>query len=430
VSIAFVLLALLIGATPVFLFWETPTATGVVAALLAVALAIVARAILPGERIYVLDRIRPIAIVAAVPCVWIMIQLLPLGSLGLSHQIWSSAAAALGRPTWGSISIDVGATAVALCRYLCAVGVVVLAATLAANRRRAEGMFLILVAATAAIAVTTLFDHFAKFGLPEGWDGTAARTRAMQCAALGVVLAAGWAIRTLERRKTRRTRLSVSAFNFALAAAAFVCCLLPLARGSAGMFLMAAGYGLATLIAFEIGHRFGLGGWAWAGMIAAAFVGGVAIVTRHPPPAVEVTLAFAADAAPVVTAAAQRMLNDVPWAGTGAGTFAQLLPMYRDAGEMLEATWPPTAAAGVAIELGRWMLAALVVTAVAAAAILLRAGLLRGRDSVYCAAGAGCIVATLILGFGSAGVFATANSIVLAVVLGLAVAQSKSRSVR
>src|SRR5262249_19509298 len=202
---------------------ESPTATGVVAAILAAALAIVAGTIPPGERAYGGGRLRVIVIVAAVPGLWLIFRLVPLASLGLSHQIWSCVEAALGRATWGSISIDVGTTAVVLCRYLCAVGVLLLAATLTADRRRAEWGFLVLVVATTAIAVMPLIDDMTGVGLLERWDGSAARVRAIDCAALGLILAAAWAVRTLERGYTRRAQPYPSGLNLALALAAFVC---------------------------------------------------------------------------------------------------------------------------------------------------------------------------------------------------------------
>jgi hypothetical protein len=429
--IAFVFLVLLLAATPVLLYFDNATATGLVDAILAAGLAIVAGSIQHGERAYVLGRIRPVVIVAAIPGLWFVVQLLPLAPLGLSHQIWASAQTALGRPTWGSISIDVGATAVALCRYLSAVGVLLLAAALAIDRRRAERVLLVLVAATVVIPVMSSLDGVAGLGLLERWDGPAARVRAMDCAALGLILAAAWAVRTLERREVGRAPPSAWALNLAFAAAAFLCCLLTLVRGTPGP-LVAAGYGVATLITFVIIRRFALGPWAWAAAAAVALMVAVAIVTHHPPAGnAAVTLAFAADRSPGATlAVAQRMLADVPWTGTGAGTFARLVPMYRDAGEALSSPGAPTAAAAIEIELGRWMLAAIAIVGAAATILLLRAGLRRGRDSFYPAAGAACILTTLILGLTNPGVLGTANSVVLAAALGVAIAQDQSRSVR
>jgi hypothetical protein len=138
-------------------------------------------------------------------------------------------------------------------------------------------------------------------------------------------------------------------------------------------------------------------------------------------------LAFASDQPAALSAVAQRILADVPWSGTGAGTFGALLSTYRDPGDVLAGTSAPTAAVAIEIELGPPMLAAIVVAAIAGALILLRAALQRGRDSFYAAGGAGCLVAAVILGLTNAGLLAAAPSFVLATALGLAFAQSKSR---
>jgi hypothetical protein len=427
VFVAFLLLALLIGATPVMLLFDSPTSVGLVAAVLAVATAFVAKSVRPGEGGHLLTLARPIAIAAAVPALWLAIQLLPLGSIGLSHQIWNNAEAALGRPTRGSISIDIGATLVSLCRYLCAVAVLFLAIAVAIDRRRAGWMLFWLLAATVAIAAMAVARHLGGFAFADDDADTTLRAQAMDCIALGVILAAAWAIRARERWEMRAAKRHASIIDFVVSLIALAACGLSLMWGGADSVLVAAGYGLATVAAVVVIRWFSLGPWGYVAIAAAALVATIAIVANHDARAGDLTLAFAADAPAALLAVTQRILADVPWAGTGAGTFADLLPTYRDAGDALTGASAPTAAATMAVELGRSMLAAIVVAAAAGATALMRAALKRGRDSFYAAAGAGCLVAIVILGFTNAGVFATAPSIILAAVLGLAVAQSKSR---
>jgi hypothetical protein len=76
------------------------------------------------------------------------------------------------------------------------------------------------------------------------------------------------------------------------------------------------------------------------------------------------------------------------------------------------------------------MLWAIVIAAICGVVALMRAALHRGRDSFYSAAGASCLVTLLILSFADAGLFGTTLAIIAVSVLGLALAQSRSRSIR
>jgi hypothetical protein len=110
VIIALFFLVLLIVTTPVILIFDGPIIHGLVTAAAAVSVASVALRIRPGEAGFLSSVIRPMAIIAAIPALWMLVQVLPLKSVGLANPIWESAAAALGRPLAGSISIDPGLT--------------------------------------------------------------------------------------------------------------------------------------------------------------------------------------------------------------------------------------------------------------------------------------------------------------------------------
>jgi hypothetical protein len=90
----------------------------------------------------------------------------------------------------------------------------------------------------------------------------------------------------------------------------------------------------------------------------------------------------------------------------------------------------PTAAAGLTIELGWPMLCFITAALVGAIVVLLQASLQRGRDFFYPALGASCLITLLLLAFVNAGPLGTATTMIAAAVLGLALAQSKSRTVR
>jgi hypothetical protein len=123
----------------------------------------------------------------------------------------------------------------------------------------------------------------------------------------------------------------------------------------------------------------------------------------------------------------QRMIDDAPLVGTGAGTFATLEPIYRELNDS-PADSAATAAAAFAIELGQPMLWLIVATTAVAIVLLLRASLRRRRDAFYPAMGGSCLLSLLLLAFVNAGLMGTTAGLILAATLGLAVAQSKSRT--
>jgi hypothetical protein len=423
---ALLVLVFLIGATPIIVALDSPIVQGLVAAGAATGAAAVAWGLRPGEGGSLLTLV---CLIAAVPALWMAMQTLPLEALGLAHPIWQSAAAALGKPVGGSISIDPGATLIALCRYLSAAAVALVAAAVAVDRQRAERMLFALVAATGVIAAATIAHDVAGLRLL----GAAARATATGCAALGAILATAGAIRTFERHETRRADpgASLAAFAPTLAACfgAFASCAAAVVWSGTGETIFSAAYGLATMIAVVAIRRLGLGPWGYAAMAAAAVVVAAAIIASRPGLRTQdLTLAFAAQVPPARVSETQSMLADAPWAGSGAGTFAALLPIYRDFADTMPAGEAPTAAAAIAIELGRPMLWAIALATIGAIVLLLRGALQRGRDSFYPAAGAASLVTLLLLGFADAAVLATGIAVIAASVLGLAAAQSKSRT--
>jgi hypothetical protein len=432
VTAALSLLALLIAATPAILLVDGPIVHGLVALVAAASLAMVARSIRPGESAYLLGLIRPVAFVAAVPAVWMIVQVLPMPRL-LSHPMWGSAATALGKPIAGSISVDTGATLIACCRYLSVVAIVIVALASAIDRQRAERMLFALASAGVVIALIVAIRVVPGFKFMSGADGANTQPVATAGVALGVILTAATAIRCYERYETRRTlpntsaNLLLSVFGAWVAAAA-ACWIVLISAGSAGA-VFAAAVGFATLMAVVLIRRLGLGPWGCTAVASTLLLGAALIAaTTSSLKASDVTLAFASKASPAMIAITQRMLADRMWSGTGGGTFSTLLPIHRDVDDLIQIPSPPTAAAALTIELGRpafWPGVLVVLTAVA---LLLRGALERGRDSFYPAAGASCLLTLGLLVFVDAGLFGTSTSILAAAALGLAIAQRTSRS--
>jgi hypothetical protein len=74
-----------------------------------------------------------------------------------------------------------------------------------------------------------------------------------------------------------------------------------------------------------------------------------------------IALTFAASP-PALTTLSQRILDDTAWTGTGAGTFAAIMSIYRNIDDPATST-APTAAAALSIELGRamfWLIVAVI----------------------------------------------------------------------
>ncbi len=415
----------LICAAPVILLWDGPVVQGLVAGVVAAALAVIARTLRPGETEFLVSVIRPAAAVMAVPALWILIQVLPLRAL--AHPIWTSAETALRHPIIGSISVDPGASIIALGQYLSLTAIGFVSAAVAVDRQRAEWVLFALTAACTAAALILLTHEVFGFG-----DDPVVSTPApaVVCAAMGVIITGAACIRTFERYQTRHTSppRSVATVLSTLAASsgALVICVAALVLEGTAAVLVATGCGIAAFASVMVIRRFGL--WALSIAAVAAVVTAVIILPVVAPagePGRSVLLMFATSA----TATDQAMLADAPLVGTGAGTFASLAPIYRGPNNS-PSDIAPTAAAAIAIELGRPMLWLMAAAAVVAIVILLRASLRRGRNSFYSAMGGSCLVTLLLLAFINAGLLTIGAGLVAAAALGLALAQSKSRNAR
>ena len=160
------ILVILICASPAILLRDGLITQGLVAGIVAVALVITGRTMRPSETKFLVSIVRPLAPFAAVPALWVLVQVLPLRVL--AHPIWKSAEAALGHPVAGGISVDPGASVIALGEYLSAIAVIFLSAAVAVDRQRAKWILFALTAAVTAIALIMLTDDllFHGFGLP------------------------------------------------------------------------------------------------------------------------------------------------------------------------------------------------------------------------------------------------------------------------
>ena len=427
------LLALFVLGSPLFLIFDGPVAYGVVAAITAVLVAVVGLRMRPGEAGFLSSLIFPVAIGAAIPALVIVIQLIPLSEVGLANPIWQSAGAALSRQILGSITVDPGATLISLARYISVVALAFVAAAVGIDRHRAYWLLCALTTASTFAALMVLATRLGGLKLLKIEDGAPLTAAASDYAGLGVILAITTALSTLDRANAPSSSQDKSRsprFLFVMCLVAVVMCSLAVFTSATKESYFALACGIATLVVATAMRRFRFDVWGYSAIISLVVIVGVAVLALRPDERMlDLTVAFANSPQSPMVVLTQRILAETSWLGTGAGTFAVILPIYRDLDELTAGTAAPTAAAAIAIEMGRLFLWASVAGGIALAIMLLRAAAGRGRDSFYSAAGASCVIAITILSFNNTGVLGTPILVIAAATIGMAIAQSKSRSV-
>jgi hypothetical protein len=432
VFVVFLFLMALIAAAPVIAFLDVSTIGALIAALTAVAVGIIARAIPPEEAGYVSKLSRPLAIGLALPAAWMVVQIVPMPSAArFSHPIWASAEAALAMPLEGSISVDPGVTLVALARYVSLAGLLFVAAAVTVDRRRAEWSLYGLIFVTAVMAALLIVQSLA--GLPfVGSSGPRAKMVLLGAASLGVIVAGAGMIRAFERHETRQVKAEASlprfVQDFGANLAALVISCLGLGLAAARPEIFAAACGLGTLALVVIARRLALGIWASTAMAGFAILIVLVLAVRNDGQG-DLTLRYANAPAPLISDA-DRLIGDTSWAGSGAGSFMSLLPIYRDIDDPSDGRAAPTSAAQIAIEMGAPALWVIVIMMLALAGFLLRGAVRRGRDSFYPAAAMSAAVVLTLEAFCDASALSTAIALLAATLLGLGLAQSLSRSAR
>ena len=422
----------LIAAAPIIAFLDMPLVDSLIAVLMAVAVLTIARKIPSEEAGYLAKLARPLAIALALPAAWMVIQIVPVPSAArLSHPIWASAEAGLGMPLQGSISVDPGLTLVALAHYMTLASLLFVAAAATVDRQRAEWVLHGLVCATAVFAVLSIAQSLV--GLPfVATSGPRLKMVLLGGVCLGALVAGTGMIRAYERHETRRAKVEGSFSRFArdfganFAALALCCVALGLAAGKQEIFCAACGLGALALVV--VARRLAIG--LWASTLLAAFATLVVLVLAvRSDGQGDFTLRYANAPAPLI-ADVDHLVTDTPWAGSGAGSFTSVIPIYRDIDVSADARAAPTSAAQILIEMGEPALWVIVITMLAFAGFLLRGAVRRGRDSFYPAAALGAVVVLTLGAFCDASALSTAVALLATTLLGLGLAQSQSRSAR
>jgi hypothetical protein len=362
-------------------------------------------------------------IVAAVPAIWMIIQLLPT-PIG-AHSIWAFANEALGRRSWGHISIDLGLTTLALTFYLANVALVLVGILVARDRRHAE---LISFALTAITAITVVGLLVGKWGLISGVTNPDEMLSAIS--ALGILLSLTSTVRAIERYERRGAKPAGSAQNIrttlSIIGAGLVVDIIGLGAGATLNSSLVALFGIATFGSLQLIRRVGLGSWAALILVATITIAAAMIVVWRYDSSrnLSLFLQFASASSADAVSITQRMLSDSRWLGTGAGTFGALLPIYQDLGSSI--TRPPTTMSGFAVELGLPMSLFVIGLAAWLAVILYRGALNRGRDSFYPAAAAAGTVILFGQAFCDSSLLNPSVAILGDALIGLGLAQSLS----
>jgi len=370
--------------------------------------------------------LRPLFILAlAAPVLWIALQVVPIPFRGLGNQIWAMASAALHQPLADRFSVDVRETMLALSHYNLVLAVALVTAVVALDKQRAAQVLSVLVSVTAVICIFSILRRSNSSGsvpAEQVWTGSTE-------AALGVLLSTAMAIRAVDQlRRPRRSPRSPAGPLAMLTCAilSLIVSLSAVALCSGWTALIAVLLGATTILTVVAIRKLFFGMWGRVGVLATATMLFVAAFTFIPINRnADLTIALSTQP----RAATERMLQDTHAIGTGAGTFVALLPIYGDVG-MLAMRERPTAAAAVAVEMGRTFLCGLLIVAVISACILFARALSRNHAYLYPAVGAGASVSLTILAFAENSLFDLWASLLVAAVYGLAFAQSLSSPAR
>lgn len=421
--VRFLIFALLVSVTAAFAMPDIPQKRALCSALLAAAVLGAAISISSSEATRLARRLRPLLILsAAVPAAFMALQLAPVPIRELGNPIWETASAALNAPLAERTTVDIRATVQALLHYDAAVALALITAVVALDRQRAGQVLSILVSLAAIVSAYLLLRRMREaVGLSDG-DAPGLVMTGAAPAVLGLLLSGAMLARAFEeRRRVKHVSLRL-ATTLSFALLAMLTCLATILVGGGGTSIaIAALLGTGIILATFVIRNWFYGIWGKAGVLSTAAVFFVAICTLLPMrPNVDLTVALSERN----QAATERILQYTGPTGSGAGTYAALLPIHRDIGAPASQE-RPTAAAATAIEMGRPFLYGLMIITALGAAALLGRSLRRGYDYVYAAIGSGAAVSLTILAFVEDGILEFGTSLLAAAVFGLAVAQSQ-----
>jgi hypothetical protein len=428
VPIVFHVLLGLVAIIPVVAMIDGQMLRDVVTLLVLVALAIVVKTSTAADASHAAVVSRRLRLFAAVPLIWLVVQIMPLPA-AFSNSIWAAAATALRQPLSGHISVDIGYTTEAAITYATSVALIMVAIFAVKDRGRAELLLYCLSIVTTFTVIELWFFELAP-GLSVGELATAHyREMLTGTAAQGAILNFAASLRTMERRKSWNSegQLFRSAlYLLALYLACFAICLLAIGLVAPTNVGIATSFGVISLLLLEVVRRDRLAAWS-ALTLGASFLlmSGMIVTWRYnSAQSMSITLRFS-EASVETAAAVQRMLSDSRWVGNGAGTFPALWPTYHHLGGAAQA---PTAAASILIGGGRVFFLIAIAGAASLFSILFLGALARRRDSIYPAAAAASVAILFGEAFCDASLQTASVTLISAMLIGLGLTQSVSPS--
>lgn len=411
--------------------------TLLISAAVAILVAVALATLLWGKVDCVPEKLRPgIRIPLILLCLvifWAFIQLLPLGFVGLANPIWKSASQALGDHLIGSVSVDTGATLIALGQAVMLLGLVLVTVNVASDRARAGHLLMVLVYAGIAFTVLCLAGRF----LLSPDSGIRLRIERLSPASLfGVwlVIATAYATKAIQRARSALFGapgvILHARMDLLKAAALFVPASLGVVVfGNTNVYWIVA-LALTIYLTMMMMRRTGLGEFFY--FLATAGVLLLGIVLRNPLKADSGSGGLAAIAGDQSQIAAITLsaIRENLWLGTGWGTFASAFPAYRTAEIELSvsADRPPTAALAAALELGMPVALLLAAAIIAVVVLTWRGAFRRGRDAHLPAMTA--VVGTLFLlsAIAEVGLATQGGLMLFAVIVGLGLAQIEGQT--
>jgi len=254
---------------------------------------------------------------------------------------------------WPSISIDPGVTVLALWRYASIIGIGAVAAAASIDRQQAEKVLVALGGTAVALSLISIVLHFGGFESSRG-----VLAAATTGSVYGVVLTAAVIILIVERHLTRRTPRDFRwqfLVPLAVTVACFAVCILATIIAGSEQAIFAAACGFAVVAIIQFVRRIGLDWRAAVAMAGVALVAAAVIIsTKAHPVLADFSMRYAARASADDISVADRIVGEVGFGGSGAGTFRAIYRLYAS-GDMAN-TSAPTSAAQIAIEIGRPML--------------------------------------------------------------------------
>jgi hypothetical protein len=217
---AFLILIVLIYASPIAPLVDGNIVIGMEATTMAVATALVARKAAFEETDPLLGLFRLVLVLGAIPALWMIIQLLPLGYIGLANPVWETTGQALAHAIVGSIGVDTGAGLLGLIQYAAVLAILLVTVAVTRDPSRADRVLFALMIATTVICLSVV-EPLSRLKLFISPHEDAVRNVGI----LGVLLAVTAVIRAFERwQLSRGFSKSKLIFSIAFGTASIAVC--------------------------------------------------------------------------------------------------------------------------------------------------------------------------------------------------------------